>query len=603
MGLSQKAPPEITNAKKGRKIAMLQNALSSRAVIGKRRDRGFSPCAEGSFIIENMRTLADGSAVLREGYSYRFTLPAAPRALLEATGEAAGCVYMIAGNGFYLVDPENKSCTLLAETGSSSGNASLFRCGGKIYILDGGELKRYDGEGGLTVEEGYVPLYGNRWNPLSRGSVNEPMNLLTRKIRINYRVPELSYRLVTGLTLASVESFELNGKLLSADDNPKWSLDASGRFITTTGLNTEDSVTICATVAADTLDRTALTSCTAAAAFGDCGSTRICCFDGLDPAKVFVSKPVDDESLAASRRHAEAAGELYFPTDGKITVGDGGYTVTAIAECRGEMLIFNEKETYRLECGSSRSPSAELIDGTSGVTKRDCAATCSGGTVAVCGDGIYYRKSSGRTSDKSAGLISDGMPVHYPISGISSVTSDSAKDEVWFCAPDDQRGRALLWNAKTGCFYCFTDVYADRIFTAGESICFMRGSDVYGFDPALLYDTEPDGASGSRAEPIEGFIESPFFDLGSPGRQKRIHHASLDVRGGSAVLTLIADTGRTASVCFPDAHRADAPQLRGKPNEAAARVNTGAFYSMKYRISVSGPERPRICGVSLTARK
>ena len=82
MGLSQKAPPEITNAKKGRKIAMLQNALSSRAVIGKRRDRGFSPCAEGSFIIENMRTLADGSAVLREGYSYRFTLPAAPRALL-----------------------------------------------------------------------------------------------------------------------------------------------------------------------------------------------------------------------------------------------------------------------------------------------------------------------------------------------------------------------------------------------------------------------------------------------------------------------------------------------------------------------------------------
>ena len=131
----------------------------------------------------------------------------------------------------------------------------------------------------------------------------------------------------------------------------------------------------------------------------------------------------------------------------------------------------------------------------------------------------------------------------------------------------------------------------------------MRGSDVYGFDPALLYDTEPDGASGSRAEPIEGFIESPFFDLGSPGRQKRIHHASLDVRGGSAVLTLIADTGRTASVCFPDTHRADAPQLRGKPNEAAARVNTGAFYSMKYRISVSGPERPRICGVSLTARK
>lgn len=185
---------------------MIQNDLSRRAVIGRKQNRGFSPTAEGSFRIENMRILADGAAAVREGFAYRCTLPAAPRAMLGADEKR---FYVIAGSGFYLTDTETGESTLISEVNTSAGGAAIFRYGGRVYVLDGDDMWLY-GDGGLTPEAGYVPLYGRRWDPTACGSVNEAPNLMTRKIRINYRISEPPARLVTGIAAAAVESFELN---------------------------------------------------------------------------------------------------------------------------------------------------------------------------------------------------------------------------------------------------------------------------------------------------------------------------------------------------------------------------------------------------------
>lgn len=96
---------------------MIQNDLSRRAVIGRKQNRGFSPTAEGSFRIENMRILADGAAAVREGFAYRCTLPAAPRAMLGADEKR---FYVIAGSGFYLTDTETGESTLISEVNTSA---------------------------------------------------------------------------------------------------------------------------------------------------------------------------------------------------------------------------------------------------------------------------------------------------------------------------------------------------------------------------------------------------------------------------------------------------------------------------------------------------
>ena len=126
---------------------MIQNDLSRRAVIGRKQNRGFSPTAEGSFRIENMRILADGAAAVREGFAYRCTLPAAPRAMLGADEKR---FYVIAGSGFYLTDTETGESTLISEVNTSAGGAAIFRYGGRVYVLDGDDMWLY-GDGGLWL--------------------------------------------------------------------------------------------------------------------------------------------------------------------------------------------------------------------------------------------------------------------------------------------------------------------------------------------------------------------------------------------------------------------------------------------------------------------
>lgn len=566
---------------------MIQNDLSRRAVIGRKQNRGFSPTAEGSFRIENMRILADGAAAVREGFAYRCTLPAAPRAMLGADEKR---FYVIAGSGFYLTDTETGESTLISEVNTSAGGAAIFRYGGRVYVLDGDDMWLY-GDGGLTPEAGYVPLYGRRWDPTACGSVNEAPNLMTRKIRINYRISEPPARLVTGIAAAAVESFELNGKPVTAADGVTWSLDGDGCRIGVTGLKSDDSVTVCLTLAESALDRTLLASCTGAAVINDGKTARICCFDGTDPAEIFVSSPT---SCTAGGENADG---LYFPVDGILKTGDGGETVMAVGNCGGRTLVFTAEGTYALSCAGSRVPSVKPVGGIGGILAPGCAAASADTVAGVGGDGIYIGDAAGNGRP-----VSDDGIDGYRIACIRSVCFCRRHGEMWFCDPHDPRGRVLVYSTAGGCFCLFCDIYADSLFALGGRIGFLRGKDVYLFAPALMYDIEPDGSSDERRTPVFGFAESPFSDLGMPGRTKRIQYAVPDVRDGNAEMTLTADNGRSARIVFHGCGCA-LPDMRGRPMGRAARANIGPFIGVRYRIAVTDMTRPRIYGATVAVRK
>ena len=159
-----------------------------------------------------------------------------------------------------------------------------------------------------------------------------------------------------------------------------------------------------------------------------------------------------------------------------------------------------------------------------------------------------------------------------------------------------------VYSTAGGCFCLFCDIYADSLFALGGRIGFLRGKDVYLFAPALMYDIEPDGSSDERRTPVFGFAESPFSDLGMPGRTKRIQYAVPDVRDGNAEMTLTADNGRSARIVFHGCGCA-LPDMRGRPMGRAARANIGPFIGMRYRIAVTDMTRPRIYGATVAVRK
>ena len=567
---------------------------SSRAVIAERCDKGFAPANDGNFILENMRILPNGSAVVRDGFAYKCDLPAVPRAVLEGAGDTRGKLYVLAANALYLVDPDAGSTEKLADSVASAGKAAIFRLGGKIYVLDGGELLRL-GNGSL-VEAGYIPLYGRNWDPLSRGAINEPMNLLSRKIRIHYRVNEQGFRLLSGIKLASVERFELNGKVIPADDTTnRWLLDGTGMFITTNALSADDSVLICATVAADAFDRTVLTSCTGAVTAGGGAAARVCCFDGTEPAEIFTSAPLDAVDIAEARRVSASSGELYFPEDGRTQVGDGGEAVNDILPCGGDALLFTSRAAMRMTFSKSRTPALSPAADGVGIALRGAAAGYPGGAVGACDGGIFVFNGAG-----AAERLPDRAARDYAV-GVTSAAYCRGADEVWLCAPDDSRGRLLVFNTASRSISFFTDIFADRILSANGRMCFTRGCSLYTFDTALIYDTEPDG-TGTRRTLVTGSIDSPFFDFDYPAKRKRLHSARPDIRGGNAVISAVADTGRVASAFF-DGASCTSGIHRGAPGIATVKLNIGAFHIMRYRIGVTDASRPRIVGITLAARR
>lgn len=579
---------------------MIKNDTSSRAVIARRCDMGF-PADGGGFTLENMRVLPDGSAVLRDGFVYKCTLPAAPRALLAGVGDDNGKLYAVAGDGLYLVDISSGSCQRLAGLTSATGKAALFRACGDIFLLDGSEMLRLEG-GTLKPAAGYIPLYGKDWDPIQGGRINEPLNLLSRKIRIHYRADDLVHRLMTGIKLASVDSFEYNGETIPSNGTPGWRLNSNGMRIDLDGIKTNDSVIICATVADDVIDRSALTSCVCAAVAGDGGAARICCYDGTDPAVVYTSLPVSASSIDEARRVSQYSGDLYFPLDGRMTVGDGGSPVTGLAPCRDGALLFTEDETYRMTFGSSPLPSLVPSGGGTGLFAGNIPAGFAAGAGFTRNGRVYVCDKNGASS-----ALPPEMTGNFAVGGTAACCCREA-GEPWFCAPHDPAGRVAVINVRDGAASAagyisfFPGIYADTLFDLGSRMGFLRGRDIYVSDPAAAGDTAPSGTQGSAVTPVTGYIESPFFDFGKPGTRKRIQFAGVDVRGGSAALSVTADTGRSAAAVYHDSVCASLIHL-GVPNFAAARLNVGIFHSLRYRVSVTDTARPQICGVTITARR
>ncbi len=573
------------------------------AETARRRDRGFAPTTDGSFELENIRLLDDGSAILRDGFAYRCTLPADVRAVLEGSGKESDCVYVVAGAALYIADTSDGNVEKLADIPASGGKCALFRYGGKLHLLDGGELWQLDGDT-LTAAGGYIPLYGRNWHPHSRGNINEELNLLTRKIRIHYKITELTHSFEPGFKLSSVDYFEVNGVKITGDNTPHWYLESSGLSVMTTGVSAEDSVVICATVSEDVIDRAKLTSCTAATVVGDGGATRICCYGGTEEEKFYISRPVPASDIDDARRADSASGELYFPVDGRITVGDGGAAVRAILPVGDDALLFTENNIYAMHPGKNGAPSLAPADGGVGLSVSSRAAASASGALAECGGRILYISADGKSTELSDPAVREFAP------SVNYAAPCRRFGEIWLGSADDPTGRVLVFNLTHKCAAFFTGVYADSIFPIADTVGFLRGRDLYSFDPELIYDRTHTAAEASSNEnsasyatlPITGILTSPFFDLGKPRTAKRIMYCIPDIRAGAADIILESDSGHTDSARVYAAVCHDIFPARPLP-PPAVRPNIGAFDAMRYKICITDASRPRIVGMTVSVRR
>ena len=569
-----------------------ENACASEAVdaFGGIDRSGLIGRLSEAWDIDNFRILADGSLDKREGYELRHTFSSPVDAVYPVPGEE-GSVYVLTGGCVYLMALDDGAARLLGRASDTSGGC-FFTQGGTLYLLAGGNLSAVTTAGLLPVE-GYIPLYGRDWSE-EGGEVAEPRNLLSRRVRLSYRLREPSVVLKTGFSGFSVES-------LSVDGLPLTTAYAKGQFICLPGSFPEDTrIETVIVFDADCEETEALLACRGALTTGQ-GERETAVLCGCD--SLFFSTHVDADGLAESTACRPGSMGIYFPEGRRVRpgLGTGDEEESAYADTARPLYVAGNEDTL-LVSGRERSCLLWRDGGLTalpGAPGADCPGICVGNDVY-----IVSRRGLFRVSLRDGGFKCLSLPLDDPdFPGESPVMGfDPRYSELLVSSADDTEGRVWVWSLSRECWYRFSSVGAQGWFTAytagpvcGECAApgFFAESGVFVFVPGRGRDRVLGGAELE----ISATFTSRWSGMGADDCVKRLRALRLCSQGDEKLSLLLSDpAGVLAKVSIPagdgrslDLHR------RG--------LRTGRFGHVRLGISGWGTGRMRIFGVAVYAIK
>lgn len=542
--------------------------------------------------VQNLRLLPDGTLAGREGFSTLLDLTDAPRAVWSGSVMGEEEVYVLVGTSLLFADLEAGTTSSAGTVTCAAGDADIFWHGGDLYVLDGAALRRRSG-GTLGAVSGYVPLWGDGWDPALRGPVCEPINYLSPHLRIRFRVSEAPGLFRFGIKLHSIDRLVIDGADADlADYSPEFTAGLDG--ITVSGFPADCEATFFLTPDASVMPA-GPGLCTRAVSLGGPNDVRLCLYGGTNPSDVYFSRPVTEDGMAWSREVYSDSLPLYFPEDGRVTVGEGRHPVTAICRYRDRALLFTAGDAWCLDWNGHENdpavtlPQIHLVSAGIGCSVSGAAALCGDDPVTVFGGQIWrWHSPSGVRSECTASCISEGLgDFAGTAAGLcTSMLALPARREVWFSCPESSDGRVFVYNRELDAWVTFTGVSADRLFLYGTDAGFLRGEEICLFSPENTADREWDQ---ELAIPVS--VSSPPLDFGDTARFKEAVEVEFNATGNVPVELTLAD----------DHYDADEPLTygcakvftltpSGCTGYAAAHVPTGRFRTLRFTLrSFAGP--------------
>lgn len=573
--------------KKGKTMAISkkENACASEAVdaFGGIDRAGLIGRLSEAWDIDNFRILADGSLDKREGYELRHTFCEPVDAVCPLPGEA-GQLYVLAGGCVYLMTLDDGEARLLGRASDAPGGC-FFTLGGSLYLLAGGNLCAVTTTCLLPLE-GYIPLYGHDWSE-EGGEVSEPRNLLSRRIRLSYRLRTPSVVLKTGLSDFSIES-------LSIDGSPLGTAYAQGQFICLPGSFPEGTLIETVLVFdADCEATEALLACRRALTTGH-GERETAVLCGHDT--LFFSAPVGASELAASKACSPASMGIYFPEGKSVRpcpgTGNDAESLSAASTTSRALCAVGNENTLLVSDGErscllSRGGELTALPDTPGA---DCPGICIGDNVYMVSRRGLFRVSlkDGSTQCLSLPLDDPDLPGESPVMGF-----DPRYSELLISSADDTCGRVWVRSLSRECWYRFSSVGAQGWFNTDDALGFFAENGVFVFVPERGSDIVLGGAELE----IEASFISRWSSMGQDGCTKRLRALRLCGQGDEALsLLLSAPAGALTEVSIPAGNGRSLDLHR-------RRLRTGRFEHVQLSISSCGTGRTRIFGVAVYAIK
>ena len=545
-----------------------------------------APKDGGPVEMENFRVTQSGAVEKRWGYTPTLALPGKPRACYAGyvQGKTERC--FLIGDEVYRLTPDRFPGYLsVGRIGTTDGDAAFVAYLGELYLLDGDGIYLVTG-GAVERIEGYIPLYGDGWDPIERGAILEPENRMTRRVRIRYRNPAGERSFYFGRRVTSVDRVTADGREIPISDV---TLLTGGYGCTAAALENALDVEMLVTVEGEGADTAS--SFRTAFSFGRASDTSLFCYGGDDGTVFAASRFVTDTARAASEEIGRTVGGgIYFP------VTDALYRlpapITAVCRHNDRVLLFTGEGTWGVECEGDRF-AVVSVHPSVGCDKKNAAVLAMNTPITYFGGRLYRfkEKLSGR-SECNAEVISDA------VADIAAEMRDGeivmayygALSEIWLAEAKNDIGRVIVYRPDREVFYTYTGIYLDRMMPASDDVTFALGETLYRLDVGTTRDC------GTRE--IVARCRTGYLTFGDAGKRKRFlgFDGEASPNGGEITLRAHADCGEGAAFVLRGRER------DGLPVYVTGRRSIGRFRYLYCTVVCPGEARQKILSLRLHAR-
>jgi len=562
-----------------------------------------APMGGGRFsVFKNFKLLPDGSAIKRNGFRYIASTEGEVRGEQAYSDGGESVILSVIGSSLYRISVADGETTHAEVFATSEGRVKFFGVMGELYIYDGDSLYRYTGQCFAEKCEVYSPLYGKDWSTGHvAGSMNEPFNMLSPRIRISYKCNgEMVGTLSVGKKIKSVDAMFRDGEKVLPN---LYSIASNQTQITCKDVYVLSELVVYLTLDLSEYKNSDFDGCDRVDVFDAFTDSRVFMYGGENEERFYVSAPVSEDDVKHATSVYGYVAPIYFPKgEGHSFVGSE--KITAMARVCDRMMIFSEHRawvTSSLTESEGRERMGVIADPISD------NAGCSSYGAVVLTDGVVPLSVS--LGGIYKWVIDPGFEQKITLSKISgnlgsladsvfwrnaAVGFHRGENEIWFANTASENGEVLVFNCESKAWYYYDGIAADKLFEVGETLAFRKGDAVYVFSSDEGYDCYEWGERG-----IDAVIESAVFDFSAPDRKKHISgaHISCELDGG--VMTLELAEGHSLANVTLDESKVSA--YHNGIHFFDLRMRTGRCKRVCFRLTASGKCRQRVFGAAFFA--
>lgn len=539
----------------------------------------------------NFRILPDGSIEKRCGYRLLNEFPEEIRAFWSGIIDGIPTGFVVHGNRLERIRLTNGETTLLATLTTDTGNACLFYWDQILHLMDSTDLYQYD-ENGLRRVSGYIPLIGKDWINNYVGEPYEPMNILSRRVRISYIIdPEhVSTFLCTPEPVESVEAVFRNGLRVPEDE---YYIYESFQTINVRNVEGNDRIVIYMTLKGEPKEQmTDLLHCNQAMVFESPTAPRLFFWDDRQISSMICSSYVEKSRIEILKSQGFAGNSLYIPKGYEFMVGDGHIRIQGAVRQQDDLLIFTEKSTWKADAlvsGKAEIPTVNI--------HTDVGCTSPSGIVLADNDPVVFDKNSIRRLNQSSGSAelyhseSISVPIEPLLQSADSTGASlfyhQSKEELWLALPAMKSIWIYQFHDKR--WFQFTGICAYRMFDVNGSVGFLTQNGVFVLDETIKVDQ----IGRDTFREIVAEAETNLLDFGSANK-KSLSEVILrgDLDKGEVCVSLVSPD-------LPSISRSIKGDRSKKHSILKLRLPSGRFRSAKIALTAKGRARQRIHGMEL----